>query len=223
MKKLVSVLLLIVLAVSAVACSGSAMTHAEYKAAAIDSEVVIECYVQATQSWWDNKITVYAADADGAYFIYEMACSEEDSKKLTPGTKIRVTGVKGEWSGEVEVMEPTFEFVNDGSTYVSEAKDLTSLLGKDELIDHQNEKAAFKGMTVKSVTFKGDAPGDDIYVTLTKDGKDYDFCVEFYLTGTDTDVYKTVSALVEGDTVDVECFVYWYNGVNPHITAVTKK
>jgi hypothetical protein len=41
--------------------------------------------VQATQSWWDNKITVYAQDQDGAYFLYEMACSEEDAAKLVPG------------------------------------------------------------------------------------------------------------------------------------------
>ncbi len=202
--------------------SEGVMTYAEYKAAAIDAEVVVEVYVQATQSWWDNKITVYAADPDGAYFIYEMACSEEDAKRLVPGTKIKVSGVKGEWSGEVEVMEPTFEF-GDEVTYISEAKDLTAELGKETLIDHQNEKAAFKDMTVKTVSFKNDAPGDDIYVTFTKDGADYDFCVEFYLTGTDTDVYKTVSALAEGDVVDVECFLYWYNGANPHITAVTKK
>ena len=35
-----------------------AMTYAEYAAAEMDAEVVIEAYVQATQSWWDNKITV---------------------------------------------------------------------------------------------------------------------------------------------------------------------
>ncbi len=232
MKKFAIALLLLAMAVSLFACAPAAdpakksegvMTYAEYKAAALDSEVVIEAYVQATQSWWDNKITVYAADPDGAYFIYELACSEDDAKKLVPGTKIKVTGVKGEWSGEVEVMEPTFEFVNDGITYISEAKDLTAELGKDTMIDYQNAKAAFKDMTVKSVAFKNDAPGDDIYVTLTKDGADYDFCVEYYLTNTETDVYKTVSALQAGDVVDVECFVYWYNGMNPHITAITKK
>ncbi len=248
MKKFISVLLLLALALTAVACTGEpaettadpaattedpaaqaavksegVMTYAEYAAAALDSEVVIECYVQATQSWWDNKITVYAADPDGAYFIYGLACSEDDAKKLTPGTKIKVTGVKGEWAGEVEVMEPTFELVNDGITYISEAKDLTAELGKETLINYQNQKGLFKDMTVKAVSFKGDAPGDDIYVTLTKDGADYDFCVEFYLTGTETEVYKAVSALVAGDIIDVEGFVYWYNGINTHITAVTKK
>ena len=77
------------------------MSYADYAAAELDSEVVIEAYVQATQSWWDNKITVYLQDQDGAYFAYNMACSEEDAAKLVPGTKIRVTGYKTEWSGEV--------------------------------------------------------------------------------------------------------------------------
>ena len=78
-------------------------------AADLDSEVVIETYVQAKQSWWDNQATVYTQDKDGAYFLYNMACSEEDYEKLTPGTKIKVTGYKSEWSGEVEITDATFE------------------------------------------------------------------------------------------------------------------
>ena len=73
------------------------MTYAEYIAADLDSEVVIEAYVQAKQSWWEDKATVYAQDKDGAYFMYDMACSAEDYEKLTVGTKIKVTGFKGEF------------------------------------------------------------------------------------------------------------------------------
>ena len=195
------------------------MSYAEYAAADLDTPVVIEAYVQAHQSWWDNKVTVYAADADGAYFLYEMACSEEDAAKLTPGTKIRVTGYKGAWAGEVEVMDATFEFV-DGDTYVAEPVDATALLGTDDLINYQNQLATFKGMTVEAIEFKNGEPGDDIYVTVAKDGASYDFCVERYLTDPETDVYKTVSELKAGDVVDIEGFIYWYEGVNTHITAV---
>ena len=56
-----------------------AMTHEEYMAAELDSAVTIETYVQGHQSWWDNKITVYCQSPDGAYFLYELACSEEDA------------------------------------------------------------------------------------------------------------------------------------------------
>ena len=199
----------------------NAMTYAEYTAAAIDDEVVVEAYVQATQSWWEDKITVYAQDKDGAYFIYEMACSEEDAAKLVQGTKILVTGFKAEWSGEVEIVDATFEFVEGADTYVAEPTDVTELLGKDELIDYQNQLVSFKGMTVKSIAYKNDEPGDDIYVTVSKDGADYDFCVERYLTDPETDVYKAVGELQEGDVIDVEGFLYWYEGVNTHITAVS--
>ena len=113
MKKITSLLLAAVLAVACAGCgskggdtdakSEGVMTYAEYDSAALESEVVIEAYVQAKQSWWDNKATVYAQDKEGGYFIYNMACSEEDYAKLTTGTKIKVTGYKTEWSGEVEI------------------------------------------------------------------------------------------------------------------------
>ena len=198
------------------------MTYAEYEAAELDAKVVIEAYVQATQSWWEDKITVYTQDKDGAYFLYELACSEEDAAKLTPGTKIRVTGYKAEWSGEIEIVDGTFEFVEGADTYVAEATDVTELLGTDDLIKHQNKFVSFKGMTVKSISYKNDEPGDDIYVTVTKGDAEYSFCVEMYLTGPDTDVYKAVGELAEGDVVDIEGFLYWYEGVNTHITAVAK-
>lgn len=201
--------------------ASAVMTHEEYMAADLDAAVTIETYVQGHQSWWDNKVTVYCQSPDGAYFLYELACSEEDAAKLVPGTKIRVTGFKGEWAGEVEVMDGTFEFVEGGDTYIAEALDVTELLGTDELIAHQNEFVAFNGMTVEAIEYKNGEPGDDIYVTLGYNGASYDFCVEVYLTGSDSDVYTTVGTLNVGDVVNVEGFLYWYEGVNPHVTSIT--
>lgn len=198
------------------------VSYEQYVETELESEVTVACWVQATQSWWEDKITVYAADEDGAYFLYEMACSEDDAKKLVPGTLIKVTGTKTEWSGEVEIADATFEFVEDAEVYIAEPVDLTEKLDTDELIDYQNQLVKFTDMTVKSVSYKNDEPGDDIYVTLTKGDEEYSFCVEIYLTGEDTDVYKTVGQLAEGDVVDVEGFLYWYEGMNPHITAITK-
>ena len=101
MKKLIALLLALVMVVGLVACGAkeeaapetapeaepeteaapevTVMTHADYVAAELDSDVVIETYVQNNQSWWDNKVTVYCQSPDGAYFLYELACSEEDA------------------------------------------------------------------------------------------------------------------------------------------------
>jgi len=233
MKKLFAMILALTMVLTLGACSDSGkktdinaksegtMTYAQYDAAALDDAVTIEAYVQGKQSWWDNKATVYAQDGEGGYFMYEMACSEEDYAKLTTGTKIKVTGYKAEWAGEVEIVDATFEIM-EGS-YVASPEDVTALLGKEDLIKHQNKLVAFKGLTVEAIEYKNGEPGDDIYVTVSKDGNSYSFCVEIYLTGEDTDVYKTVGTLAVGDTVDIEGFLYWYEGVNTHITKVTKK
>ena len=197
------------------------VTHEEFMAAPMDTTVTVVTYVQATQSWWDNKITAYCQSQDGAFFAYEMACSEEDAAKLVPGTKIEITGVKGEWSGEVEIMDGVFKFVEGGDTFIAEAFDATALLGTDDLIKHQNEKVAFKGLTVEKIEYKNGEPGDDIYVTLSLNGASYNFCVERYLTGPETDLYKAFATLETGKTVDVEAFLYWYEGANPHITNIT--
>ena len=200
--------------------AAAAMTHEEYMAAELDSEVVIETYVQATQSWWEDKITVYCQSPDGAYFLFELACSEEDAAKLVAGTKILVTGYKAEWQGEVEVMDGTFTFVEGGDTWIAEPTDVTELLGTEELIAHQNELVSFTGLTIEAIEYKNGEPGDDIYVTVGYNGASYSFCVERYLTGPETEVYTTVGELEVGDVVNIEGFLYWYQGVNTHITSV---
>ena len=214
--------------------SEGVMTYEEYVAAALDSQVVVETYVQAKQSWWDNKATVYTQDKDGAYFLYEMACSEEDYEKLTPGTKIKVTGYKSEWAGEVEIVDATFE-IEEGN-YVAPVTDATAWLGTDDLIKHQNEFVAFKGMTVEAskdadgndvaflYSWDGSGQdGDDLYFNASVNGQTYTFTVESYLCDKTTDVYAAVKALNIGDTIEMEGFLYWYEGVNPHITSVTTK
>ena len=212
--------------------SEGVMTYEEYAAAALDTEVTVETYVQAKQSWWEDKATVYTQDKDGAYFLYEMACSEEDYAKLVPGTKIRVNGYKAEWAGEVEIIEATFEIL-EGS-YIAEAEDMTAMLASEELVNHQNKFVAFKGMTVEAskdadgndvaFLYNWDGSGEDgndLYFNVSLDGQTYTFTVESYLCDNTTDVYAAVKNLQIGDVVDMEGFLYWYEGVNPHITSLT--
>ena len=215
--------------------AGKVMSYAEYIAAELDSEVTIEAYVQGKQSWWDNKATVYLQAEDGAFFAYNMTCSEEDYAKLVDGQKIRVKGFKTEWSGEVEIAEgATFEII-DGN-WIATPVDVTAELGTDKLIEKQNQLVAFTGMKVEAskdaagndvaFLYKWDGSGeegDDLYFNVSVNDKTYTFTVESYLCGKDTEVYKAVQNLKVGDTIDMEGFLYWYEGVNPHITKVTVK
>ena len=211
------------------------MSYADYMAADYDTEVVVDTFVQAKQSWWDNKATVYTQDEDGAYFLYNMACSEEDYEKLTPGTEIIVKGFKSQWSGEIEIVDATFE-IADGN-FVAKATDVTEFLGKDELIDYQNQFVSFKDMTVEAAgkdeegndvaflyNYDGSGEdGNDLYFNVSKDGETYTFTVESYLCDNTTDVYAAVKNLEIGQTIDMEGFLYWYEGVNTHVTNVVVK
>ena len=250
MKKLIAMLLALTMVLALAACTAEpapsestpapsestpadetskAMTYEEFMAAEADAEVTIESYVQATQGWWDNTIVIYLQGPDGAYFSYGTKCSEEDAAKLVPGTKVRITGTKAVFNGEVEVMDGTFEFVN-AAPWVAEALDVTALLGTEELEKHMNKKVSFKGMTVAAANDEGAAflykwdgsgkAGDDLYFNVSLGDKTYNFCVESYLTGDGTDVYEAVESWKVGDVVDLEGFLYWYNAAQPHITSV---
>ncbi len=217
--------------------SDGVMTYEEYLAADVDSEVTIETYIQAKQGWWENEgvgvATFYTQDQDGGYFLYNLPCSEEDyNDKLTVGTKIKVTGYKSEWSGEVEITDGTYE-VEDG-TYVAEPVDVTDKLGTDDIEAYMNQAVAMKGLTVAASTdgsgnevaylynYDGSGTqGDDLYFNVMAGDETYTFTVESYLCDKDSDVYKAVEGLSIGDTIDIEGFLYWYEGAQPHVTSVT--
>ncbi len=236
--------LLLVLAAAMVLCmvscgaeditkkSEGVMTWAEYDAAAIDEQVTIEAYVQAKQSWWDNKAVLYLQDADGAYFIYNLPISEDDYNKLTIGKKVKISGYKADYAGEVEIIDATYEILE--GNYVAEPTDVTAILASDDLVKKQNMFVSFKGMTVEAskdadgndvaYLYKWNGTGkdgDDLYFNVSVNGKTYSFTVESYLCDNTTEVYQAVKNLKIGDVIDMEGFLYWYNGVNPHITSVT--
>ena len=217
------------------------MSHAEFVQAELDTPVCVETYVQASQGWWAKdgvgRKTLYLQSEDGAYFAYEVLMDEAEAQKMVPGTKLRLEGIKAEWSGEVEIIEAKYEIL-EGS-YIAEPADITELLGKDELADHINEKIAIKGAKVAASKVEGqdgefaflynwDGSGShdgnsDLYFNVEVGGQTYTLTVESYLCGNDTDVYAAVEGLKIGDTIDCEGFLYWYNGANPHITSVTVK
>ncbi len=233
--------------------SEGVMTYSEYAAAELGSDVLIEGFVQGAQSYWqgakfyvadpDGAYFVYC-DGKGE----DINISEEDYarivsstdykdgwKGICDGTKVQVKGVKSEWSGEVEISDATVTIL-DSEKWVAEAEDVTSLLGTDALIEKMNKKVKFTDMTVEAskdaegndVAFLynwdgSGEPGSDLYFNVSANGTTYNFVVESYLCYDGSDVYDGVEALNIGDKLDLEGFLYWYNGANPHITSITVK
>ncbi len=214
------------------------MSYDEYMAAAVDDPVTIQAYVQAKQAYYAEQetATVYLQDQDGGYFAYDMKCSQEDYDAMTEGTCIQVSGYKAEWSGEIEIMDGQLDSIVEGDTFVADALDVTDLLGTEDLQSHQNEKVSFTGLTVAPSTdangneaaflynYDGSGTqGDDLYFNVTVGDSEevYTFTVESYLCDSSSEVYKAVEGLQVGQTIDAEGFLYWYEGVNPHITSVT--
>ena len=212
------------------------LSYEEYMAAELDTEVTIQAYVQAKQSYYAEQgtATVYLQDQDGGYFAYDMAGTQEEYDAMTEGTCIQVSGFKSEWSGEIEIMDGQLDQIVEGDTFVAEPFDATSLLGTDELEQHQNEKVSFTGLTVAPSTdadgneaaflynYDGSGTqGDDVYFNVSYNDQTFSFVVESYLCDSESEVYKAVEALEVGQTIDCEGFLYWYEGANPHITSVT--
>ena len=242
MKKLVSVLMMALAVSFAFAGCGKTtgadtkkgegvMTYSEYVAAAVDSEVVVETYIQDRQGWWENNgvgnATFYTQDAEGGYFLYNMPCTEaEYNEKLLPGAKIKVTGYKSEWAGEVEIVDAKWELL-DGN-YLANGVDLTNIIDKEEVSKYMNMAAVVNDLTVVAQAdgtsgyyYNWDnsgESGDDIYFTCqTANGGTVTFCIESYLRGPHTAVYSAAEGLKPGDKISVNCYVYYYEGPQPHV------
>lgn len=227
------------------------MTYQEFLNAGVDDEVTIEAYVQGIQAWYEKNedagiptCTAYLQDNDGGYFCYDMQCPEADYKKLTVGTKIRVTGYKAEVAGETEIVDANFEIL-EAEAYIAVPVDVTNYLSDETVLkQYQNQKAAFRGMKVEktqdypqdqteSETQEDPAAaelyspnqengrGSVLYFTASKGSEECTFAVLSWLVGEYSPVYQTARKLKSGSTVDLEGFLCWDETAMPHLTSVT--
>lgn len=229
---LLAVMMIVAVCVAATA-EQAVMTHAQFDAAQPDDPVTVETWVQAHEAYYkqNGTVCIHAQSPDGAYYVFDAKVPEETVEKLKPGVKIRVSGFKSVWEGEVEITDAKVEII-EGEPFIAEPLDVTEMLGKDELEKHMNEFVSFKGMKVEASNdsgaaflYKADGSGSreansDVYFKVSKNGQTYQFSVRAYLCDNTTDVYKAAENLKVGDTVDMEGFLYWYNGANPHITSI---
>ena len=229
MRKLFGFLFALVAVLSLASCGKveGALTYDEYVAAEKGAEVTIAGYVQAKQGWWEKNgqgvATVYLQDNDGGYFLYELSCSEEQYKNdLAIGNHIKVTGIKSEWAGMVEIKgqeagaEATYEVI-DGTKIYKPTK--CDSLNNEELIKLSSQKVAFKNLEVVKVDLPK-SEGSDIYFDVTDGTTTLTFVIESYLTGKNTDVYQTAWNLKVGDKINCEGFMYVYEKAQLHTTAI---
>ena len=198
--------------------------YASFMAADVDAEVEVLMYVQAHQAWWEDNgqgvMTLYGMDKDGGYFVYNAKMDKETADSIKEGTLVKVTGVKAEWAGEVEIMDATVEVLGETKTF--EATDVTDVISDSEkLATYMNQKIAMKGLEVVEVSVKDSDSDPDLYITCKLGDTEVNLCVENYLTGPDTEVYMTGKDLTAGTIIDVEGFLYWYEGANPHVTSIS--
>ena len=136
-----------------------------------------------------------------------------------------------------EIAIPQEHMAREEILRIEDAIDVTELAaqGNDALATMMNHLVAINGLTVAPSTdaegnevaylYKWDgsgSQGDDLYFNVAIGEQVYTFTINVYMigTGADSDVYKAVEALQVGDTINVEGFLNWYNGAQPHVTAV---
>ncbi|MBO5712572.1 MAG: hypothetical protein J6R47_07005 [Acholeplasmatales bacterium] len=226
MKKLFGFIFAMFAVLSLASCNKveGALSYDEYVAAAEGSEVTVAGYVQGKQSWWDNKATIYLQDNDGGYFLYELACTEEQyNTDLAIGNRIKVTGIKGSWAGMGEILgqepgaEATYEVLKGNKVYEPKAQ---SSLNNEALIALSSQKVSFTNLEVVSIELP-ESEGKDIYFDVTDGTTTLTFAIESYLTDSSTDVYKTVWGLKAGDKINCEGFMYVYNNAQLHVTGAS--
>ena len=213
------------------------MSYAEFMAAEIDDECVIEFYVQDSQGWWFDssesrgKVTIYGQSEEGGYFAYEAICDEATGAKVVPGAKVRITGAKKIFNGLHEIVNGTLEIV-EADAWSAPVLDVTSQLAADTLFNNVCKKIAIKGATVVASNDEGATflykwngsgkEGDDLYFKIQVGDATYTMVIESYLCGVGSDAYEAVRGLKVGDQIDLEGYLYWYDGAQPHIYKVTK-
>lgn len=216
------------------------VNYEQFMAAEEQTLVKVKVTVAACQKYnaeYGNT-SIYAFDEDGAYFIYRIGMTQEEYDSLAAGKVMVITGYKTAWAGEVEIGDvQSFEVLDETGVSV-DAWAWTS--DEAELLKHQNQKFTASDFTIVASTYKDENEeekeaaflynwdgsgerGNDLYFNVSDGTNTYSFVVESDLCDSASEVYKTVETLKIGDKVDVTGFLYWYNGPNPHITAVTVK
>ena len=175
-----------------------------------NTQAAYERYANASsmskfQEYYDTILGALNVPSISVSVPSKAELKEDISGYLRPGVDLAIS--KRRAAGETAKAELDADAVSRGmgaSTYVSSMK------------EREDDDVAY--------LYKYDGSGqdgDDLYFNVTLGENTYTFTVESYLCDNTTDVYNAVKNLSIGDKIDMEGFLYWYEGVNPHITSVT--
>lgn len=83
-------------------------SYSEYLSSAGDQPITIESYLQEKEAWNEEKTSLWLQDEEGAYYIYHLPCSPKEYDALYVGRKLRVSGYKTEFSGNLQLTDAAF-------------------------------------------------------------------------------------------------------------------
>lgn len=174
------------------------MTHAEFVAAAKDSDVLVQGVVTII-----NGKNVFFSDNDGGYYAYNVAAVPEN---LAVGMTVKVTGKKDVYYGVNQVKNGgTLEIVDTEVktvTPVDITDVITNMTSLDKLGAYQNMLVVVKGITIAEfdgTSFKFTL--GTVEVTHFVSGK-YQVVAQ-----ADQEAYKQLFADNAGKTADLTCIV----------------
>lgn len=238
MKKVLAFLLVAMMALACISFAAAeetaVMSYADFAAAEVDTAVSVVAYVQAAayNAAYGN-VSLFLADADGAYYVYRAACDDELAAKLDVGVQVKVEGFKGEWSGEVEIVDATVTVIDEDFGLLTEGVDITAELGTDALIEKINQRVIVSGAEIVAYNDAGDAfsygwdgsgqagANSDLYFNVKVGDAVYSMTVESDEVPEGNVYYTDVTNLKVGDKVDLEGFLYWYEGAQIHVHMIS--
>ena len=218
------------------------LTYAQYMECADQAEAIIEGYVQGFTVYNEESgsFSLYLADADGAYYAYNINAPKEDYDKLSIGSKVKLTGIKNIDHDMPQVTDVTAMEILEGY-YIAAAVNVTDKLGDAEALksmigrnvvlrdlkiaptklpDSDTEYAFILGPDGQGSI---DANSDVYFNVETEDGTTCTVCIKTDEQPEGQQTYVTATGMKIGNEVNLECFICWNDGPELRVQSITVK
>ena len=185
----------------------------EFRAAKDNDAVIIEGVVTGIVEC-SKENDLYIEDEDGGYFVYNMK-TKPSEMGLKVGMTVRVTGLRGTYSGIAQVASPTVEIIDSTIKEVTPTDITDAYLAAEDLTVDELFLKQSMFVTIKGVTILGQNAGNDTYYDFVLGGKTTYVRISTstsMLSSTDDAAFKEKVASHIGYTADVTGLVSVYGG-----------